>query len=464
MKYLLQFLFMLQTITLTAQEITHLKIYLPDLPKGDSVGIGYTVNYIDLLREEQEICPTIKGKAELQLRLTEPREITLSIGETSFLLFLEPGDKLTCSFNPFSPLIGAIYTGSAASAAVLYTDFQSKFGTFEEQEQRAALNFYTLAPSDFLNSADSLFNAQQSFIASRKDMVSERVFKQLTDRITYTTLMNKLRYPTMRLYYTRKPFTQFYHELDSLNYFDFIKQYKQPETLSALSEPVCFALWELNRWMYQNSRNGKSYSQVEEIDHAASMFTGAFRELVMAFSFNMQMAGGTYPEIDTVFAHVKKQVTTPEYINLLKIHYNALKTLVAGNIAPPIELKQFNGKLFSLDSLRGKTVLLEFWHSGCAPCLEGFAASNQLHSRLPDNVVLVFVCADVDSIRGRSAIRKHQVAGTHVHAPGFTHPVLLAYHIRAFPTLFVIAPDGKIISSNAPRPGTKELDELLNPK
>ncbi|MCU0434528.1 MAG: TlpA family protein disulfide reductase [Bacteroidia bacterium] len=464
MKNILRLLLMVSTLQLTAQQVTHLHFYLPDFPKGDSIGVGYTVNYIDLLREEQEISPTVKGKAELNIMLSEPREITVSIGETSLLLFLEPGDRLTCNFNPYSPLLGAIYTGSAASAAVLYTDFQSKFGTFSEQEIKTAGDFYTLSPTEFLKKQDSLLDLQLAFISARKDMVSERVYQQLSDRVWHTAFMNKLRYPTMRLYYTRKPYKVFYHELDSLNYYAFAKTYKQAQSLPKLSEPVCFALWEYNRWNYQQARNEKPYSQLDEIKQAEKQFTGAYKDLVMAFAFNMQIAGGNYPEMDSVYRYVQDQVSESAYLKIIETHYFALNTLIPGSVAPAIELMQFNGKPFRLDSLKGKTVLLEFWHSGCAPCLEGFAASNQLHSCLPDDVVMVYVCADLDSARGRAALRKHQVSGIHVHAPGFTNPVLLAYNIRAFPTLFVITPDGTIKSSNAPRPGSKELDELLNPK
>jgi thiol-disulfide isomerase/thioredoxin len=464
MKPALLLIVMLSFHPLTAQKATSISFKVNDVKQADTIYLSCAENYIDFRREEYLMPVNAKGKAEFTLMLGEPKEVTVALGEKEFLLYLEPGDLLTASINVAEPTTGALFTGSAAAAAVFYTDYQSKFGTAFEQSMNTTMDYMNLSPVKFAARQDSLLKAQLQFIEPRKEMVNDNAYRQLHSRITYTAMMNKLRYPALRFWFTRTPYNELLAELDAVHFFDFALNYKQPEEFPLLSEPVCLALWELNRWKYQQMRKDNPYSSMDELKCAAISFTGRFSAFMVSYTFYMQLAGGAFPEMDSAYQYVKRTVTDTGYIKIVQSHYDALRILKPGNPAPALNLKQFNGKPFSLDSLRGKTVLLEFWHSGCAPCLRGFAAANELHSRLPENVVMVYVCADADSIRGRKTLRQYQVQGIHVHAPGFKHPVLLDYHVQSFPLLYLIGADGKIISANAPRPGSKELDELLNPK
>ena len=52
-----------------------------------------------------------------------------------------------------------------------------------------------------------------------------------------------------------------------------------------------------------------------------------------------------------------------------------------------------NGRSLQLSSYRGKVVLLNFWASWCAPCIEEIPALNQLQRQMPQ---LVVVGVDVD--------------------------------------------------------------------
>lgn len=46
--------------------------------------------------------------------------------------------------------------------------------------------------------------------------------------------------------------------------------------------------------------------------------------------------------------------------------------------APQFELTDLNGKRWSLNQLRGKKIVLNFWFSSCAPCLEEMPRLNKL--------------------------------------------------------------------------------------
>ena len=68
------------------------------------------------------------------------------------------------------------------------------------------------------------------------------------------------------------------------------------------------------------------------------------------------------------------------------------------NTAPDFQLKDLDGKPFKLSDFRGKTVLLNFWASWCAPCIKEFPSMLELLEREGDSLVLIAVSHD-DSLK-----------------------------------------------------------------
>jgi thiol-disulfide isomerase/thioredoxin len=462
MKQLIIALLILLFNNFYAQGASRLTLHFSGAQVGDSVLVSYPENEFNVNNEEYLLTLDTTLSATLLLQLRAPRELTIRNSEAEFIIYMKPDENLDAQLNWLNPLRGSVFSGYAASAAVLFANYQYQFGDFGKQAEQNITDCLLLAPQDYLKKQDSLLEAQIHYLKTRKETVSEDVFNQLQDRAVYTTLMNKLRYPMLRCYLTRKAYSTLLIELIEVEYFYFADSYKQPIQLPKLSLPVTLAFYELNRYYYLKQRGDSAYSTIGELQCVEKNFKGDVCELLLAYTLSMQFATGLVSE--PAYSFVNNRIERESYKIILRAHYEKLSLLQPGKPAPGLELMQFNGKPFSLDSLRGKTVLIEFWHSGCAPCLDGFAAANELHSRLPNNVEMLYVCADQDSSQGGKVLRKFQVKGIHVHAPGFKHQALVAYQIQSFPSLILIAPDGTIISANAPRPGSKELDELLNPK
>jgi peroxiredoxin len=65
--------------------------------------------------------------------------------------------------------------------------------------------------------------------------------------------------------------------------------------------------------------------------------------------------------------------------------------LKAGTAAPDFSLTDINGKTYTLAGLKGKTVIMNFWFTSCAPCLQEIPDLNTLVDKYKDDKSVVFI-------------------------------------------------------------------------
>jgi peroxiredoxin len=94
-----------------------------------------------------------------------------------------------------------------------------------------------------------------------------------------------------------------------------------------------------------------------------------------------------------------------------------------------------------LASYRGQVVLLNFWASWCAPCVEELPSLLQLHHDRPDLAILA-VSIDEDADDYKHFITRRHVDLITVRDPNQTAAKL--YHTEGWPETYIIDRNGRI--------------------
>ena len=113
-----------------------------------------------------------------------------------------------------------------------------------------------------------------------------------------------------------------------------------------------------------------------------------------------------------------------------------------GNEAPNFTITDAQHTV-SLEQLRGKPVVLNFWATWCPPCVEEMPSLLELHKELGDKVTILAVSEDADDSAYRQFIRDHGVDLLTVRdTRQNTNEV---YGTFKFPETYIIDRNGKIV-------------------
>ena len=123
--------------------------------------------------------------------------------------------------------------------------------------------------------------------------------------------------------------------------------------------------------------------------------------------------------------------------------------IAVGKIAPDFSLPDTTGKAFSLSSLRGKYVLIDFWASWCGPCRQENPNVVSNYNQFKDkNFTVLGVSLDQDKKAWLKAIKDDGLVWKQVSDLKFwSSEAATLYHVEAIPFNVLIDPDGKIIGT-----------------
>ena len=117
--------------------------------------------------------------------------------------------------------------------------------------------------------------------------------------------------------------------------------------------------------------------------------------------------------------------------------------LARAKMAPPFSVSTTGGQQISLDELKGKVVLMDFWATWCAPCREALPHMRDIAKRFKgEPLVVLSVSLDNDEQKWKEFIEKNEMTWPQYRDGGFTGPVAQLFSVKAIPHTFTIDADG----------------------
>lgn len=137
----------------------------------------------------------------------------------------------------------------------------------------------------------------------------------------------------------------------------------------------------------------------------------------------------------------------------------------AGDIPPPLQLgKMIQGppnEEVTWKKLEGKLVVLEFWNTGCRPCVEAIPHFNDLVEQFKNKPVVFLSVSDDDENHLNQFLSGHPMRSW-VALDGPDNATEKAFHLHGYGLIVLINPAGKVVTISLPAfLEARHLDEIL---
>jgi thiol-disulfide isomerase/thioredoxin len=110
---------------------------------------------------------------------------------------------------------------------------------------------------------------------------------------------------------------------------------------------------------------------------------------------------------------------------------------------PPLVLRDLDGREVRLDAYRGRTVVVNFWATWCAPCVAEMPSIMLLREKYAkQGLDVIGVNLQENAARIRPFLAQHEIDFTVVR--DHDGSARDAWRVSVYPTSFVIGPDQKI--------------------
>lgn len=207
------------------------------------------------------------------------------------------------------------------------------------------------------------------------------------------------------------------------------------------------SLQELNSTHFTGSALNNQYNDFLKSETSPLAYATAHPEQLIS-GYLVQVFAREYQELQKGYAPLSLEVKGSVFGQAIWKKLEAFKTTEAGKDMPDFTMTAPDGKTFSIKSLAGKVVVLDFWASWCGPCREFIPTMRQYYQQYhPKGVEFVAVSFDEHTDKWKKAMEETGMEwkqGIVEGGFGPGAPVKNLLNINSIPHVIIIGKDGKI--------------------
>ncbi len=166
-----------------------------------------------------------------------------------------------------------------------------------------------------------------------------------------------------------------------------------------------------------------------------------------------------------VFRKLDKNLNHITYYKEVDARVKGILSTRKGDAAPAIEsVNTPDGKPFSLASLKGKYVIIDFWGTWCVPCIQGMPRMKEYLDKYKGKLEIVGVAKESDrGERWRKFLNEKPAFAWHHVLNTTKDDHVLKYNVAGYPTKIIVDPSGIIVDRYVGEDDGfyARLDELL---
>lgn len=151
-------------------------------------------------------------------------------------------------------------------------------------------------------------------------------------------------------------------------------------------------------------------------------------------------------EVRALYTRMSEEQKQSSLGQLITANLFPLKVVKIGEDMADGDLYDLEGNLHHLSELKGKYLLLDFWSSGCGPCIMAIPEMGELQEKYVDKLTIVSLSSDTEKT-WKAASARHKMIWKNWSDKKQTGGLYAQYGVRGIPHYVLISPEGKMVDT-----------------